>query len=67
MRPSRGGRPIAVVLNGRVAAVGETFSLAGSATESFEVIVPEQAFRRGPNEAHVYEIVMIDGRRLRPL
>lgn len=63
-----GGRPIALVLNGRVAAVGETFSLAGSATESFEVIVPERAFRRGPNEAQVYEIVMVGGRpALRPL
>jgi hypothetical protein len=63
-----GGRPIALVLNGRVAAVGETFSLAGSATESFEVIVPERAFRRGPNEAHVYEVVTLGGRpALRPL
>ena len=63
-----GGRPLALVLNGRVAAVGETFSLAGSATESFEVIVPERAFRRGPNEAQVYEVVTLGGRpALRPL
>jgi hypothetical protein len=63
-----GGRPIALVLNGRVASVGETFSLAGSATESFEVIVPERAFRRGPNEAQVHEIVTLGGRpALRPL
>jgi Sulfatase len=63
-----GGRSIALVLNGRVAAVGETFSLAGSASESFEVIVPEQAFRRGPNAAQVYEIVTVGGRpALRPL
>jgi hypothetical protein len=63
-----GGRPIALVLNGRVAAVGETFSLAGSTTENFEVIVPERAFRRGPNEANVYEVVTLGGRpALRPL
>ena len=63
-----GGRPIALVLNGRVAAVGETFSLAGASVESFELIVPERAFRRGPNEASVYEIVTVGGRpALRPL
>jgi hypothetical protein len=63
-----GGRPMALVLNGRVAAVGETFSLAGSTTENFEVMVPERALRRGPNDARVYEIVMIGGRpALRPL
>ncbi len=63
-----GGRPLALVMNGRVAAVGETFSLAGSATESFEMIVPERAFRRGPNDARVYEIVTLGGRpALRPL
>jgi Sulfatase len=51
-----GGRPIALVLNGRVAATGFTFSLAGSETESFEVMVPESGFRRGANEARVFEI-----------
>ena len=52
-----GGRPIAVVVNGKVAATGRTFSLEGSGVESFEVIVPETAFRRGRNEARVFEIV----------
>jgi Sulfatase len=52
-----GGRPIALVVNGRVAATGRTFSLAGSAVESFELIVPEASFRRGRNEARVFEIV----------
>jgi hypothetical protein len=51
-----GGRPIALVLNGRVAATGFTFSLEGSDTESFELIVPETSFRGGANEARVFEI-----------
>jgi Sulfatase len=51
-----GGRPIALVLNGKVAATGFTFSLEGSDTESFEVMVRESAFRRGPNEARVFQI-----------
>lgn len=63
-----GGRAIAVVVNGRVAATGRTFSLAGSNAESFEVMVPERALRRGSNEARVYEIVLVAGRSaLRPL
>jgi hypothetical protein len=63
-----GGRPIAVVVNGKVAATGRTFSLAGSGVESFEVIVPETAFRRGRNEASVFEIVPQNGAvALRPL
>jgi Sulfatase len=51
-----GGRPIALVLNGRVAATGFTFSLEGSDAESFELIVPESSFRRGANQARVLEI-----------
>jgi hypothetical protein len=63
-----GGRPIAVVLNGRIAATGRTFSLEGSSAESFEVIVPERAFRRGRNDARIFEIVARAGLpALRPL
>jgi Sulfatase len=63
-----GGRPVALVLNGRIVAAGRTFSLAGSAVESFAMIVPERAFRRGPNEVQVYEVVRAAGRlALRPL
>ena len=51
-----GGRPIALVLNGRVAATGFTFALEGSDAESFELIVPESSFRPGANEARVFEI-----------
>ncbi len=63
-----GGRPIALVMNGKIAATGRTFSLAASDVESFEVIVPEWTFQRGANEARVFEIVTRHGRlALRPL
>lgn len=63
-----GGRPIALALNGKIAATGRTFSLDASAVESFEVIVPERAFRRGANEARLFEIVTRAGSlALRPL
>jgi Sulfatase len=63
-----GGRPIAVALNGTIAATGRTFSLEGSEAESFEVIVPERSFRRGANEASLFEIVRrVGGLALRPL
>ena len=54
-------------MNGSVAATGRT-SLEGSDVESFEAIVPETAFRRGRNEARVFEIVAQNGAlALRPL
>ncbi len=63
-----GGRPIALALDGRIVATGRTFSLTGSAAESFEVIVPEGVFRRGAMEAGVFEIVRRSGAlALRPL
>jgi hypothetical protein len=63
-----GGRPIAVVVNGTIAATGRTFSLAGSQVENFEAIVPERTFQRGANRARVFEIVMRSGGpALRPL
>ena len=51
------GRPIAVVVNGTIAATGWTFSLEGSSVENFETIVPERAFRHGANDVRVFEIV----------
>ena len=66
--PPGGGRPVALVLNGTIAATGLTFSLEGTEAESFELIVPERAFRRGRNDARLFEIVMLAGRpALRPL
>jgi hypothetical protein len=63
-----GGRPIALALNGTIAATGLTFSLEGTRAESFELIVPERAFRRGRNDARLFEIVTRGGRpALRPL
>ena len=63
-----GGRPIALVVNGTIAATGRTFSLAGSQVENFEAIVPEQTFHRGANQARVFEIVRRGGApALRPL
>jgi hypothetical protein len=63
-----GGRPIALVVNGTIAATGWSFSLEGSQAESFEMIVPERAFRRGHNDARVFEIVRRGGRlALQPL
>jgi hypothetical protein len=63
-----GGRPIAVVVNGTIAATGRTFSLEGSLVENFEAIVPERTFHSGANEALVFEIVpRSGGPALRPL
>jgi Sulfatase len=63
-----GGRKIALALDGTIVAVGRTFSLASSAAENFEMIVPEAAFSRGAMEARVFEIVPRNGRlALRPL
>jgi hypothetical protein len=63
-----GGRPVALVVNGTIAATGMTFSLKGTPAESFELIVPERAFRRGRNDARLFEIVTRAGHpALRPL
>lgn len=63
-----GGRPIALVIDGTVAAVGRTFSLEGSSVENFEAIVPEWTFHRGASKASVFEIVTRGGGpALRPL
>jgi hypothetical protein len=64
-----GGRPVALAVNGTIAATGRTFSLDGTPeVENFELIVPESAFRRGSNEVRVLEIVPgTGGPALRPL
>jgi hypothetical protein len=63
-----GGRPVAIAVNGRIAAVGRTFTLAGSRAESFAVIVPDWALRRGPNTVRAFQIVpRAGGPALRPL
>jgi Sulfatase len=63
-----GGRRVAVVVNGTIAATGRTFSLAGSQVENFEAIVPERTLHRGANTVRVFEIVTRGGSpALRPL
>jgi hypothetical protein len=63
-----GGRPIVLVMNGKIAATGLTFSLEGSSVEHFELIVPESAFQPGANVARVFEIVTGDASlALRPV
>jgi sulfatase-like protein len=57
-------RDVAVAVNGVVQSVGHTFYLARSHTETFTVIVPEQALREGRNAVRVFE-VSGRGRRLR--
>ena len=42
-------RDLAVALNGRIVAVGESFTLAGSHAENFSILLPESAFREGAN------------------
>ena len=49
--PDRHPRDIAVAVNGRIAAVGNTFKLAsGNEGELVSVMVPESAFRKGRNQ-----------------
>ena len=64
-----GGRAVALALNGRIAATGRSFSLDGTPNvENFELIVPESAFRAGPNRAELLEFFPRDGAvALRPL
>jgi len=51
------GRDIAVAVNGTIAAVGNTFTLAvGDEGELVSVMVPESAFREGRNEVEVFEV-----------
>jgi len=52
----QGGREIAVAVNGRIVAVGETFTLAtGEEGELVSVMVPPESFEQGRNEVEVYE------------
>jgi hypothetical protein len=58
------GRDIAVAVNGRIAAVGNTFRLAtGDRSELFSVMLPESALRRGRNRLDVYEVSAAGGLR----
>jgi hypothetical protein len=53
---SRGVRDLAVALNGRIVAVGESFTLAGNDTENFSILIPESAFRQGHNHVELVSV-----------
>jgi sulfatase-like protein len=48
-----GGHMVAVAVNGRVAATGVTFTLAGTRSEQFSLMVPERVLRSGHNRIDV--------------
>ena len=47
-------RQVAVAVNGRVAAVGETFDLSGGQT--FAIMVPDRLLRPGRNDVRAFEL-----------
>ena len=50
-----GGRDVAVAVNGKIAGVGETFTLAtGEGGELVAVMVPPESFKAGANDVRVY-------------
>jgi hypothetical protein len=48
-----GRRDVAVAVNGRIRATGQTFELRGSDTENFSVLVPEASFHDGANKVEI--------------
>jgi hypothetical protein len=66
----RGGTPgarrdLAVAVNGRIEAVGNSFHLRGDPVEHFSLMVPERSLAAGARRIAVFEVVA--GRMLRPL
>ena len=53
------GRPLAIAVNGRIAATTETFADGGHS--HFFSLVPEGAFRDGPNSVDVYAVRDVAG------
>jgi hypothetical protein len=51
-----GGRDIALSVNGRIAAVGRSFHLAGRRTEWFALNLPPSALRKGRNTMMLYAV-----------
>ncbi|HEV2772621.1 MAG TPA: sulfatase-like hydrolase/transferase [Thermoleophilaceae bacterium] len=54
--PAPRKRALAFAVNGRIAAVGESFFLEDAGVERLSALVPASASRRGPNEVEVLEI-----------
>jgi hypothetical protein len=49
-------RDVALALNGRIAAVGESFRLRGRPAEFFSLMVPNSALRPGRNQVELIEV-----------
>jgi hypothetical protein len=61
-----GTRELALVVNGRIRAVGRSFHLGRRPAEFFSLVFPERALRRGRNHVELLEVVD-DGRTFVPL
>ena len=61
-----GTRELALVVNGRIRAVGRSFHLGRRPSEFFSFVFPERALRRGDNEVELLEVVD-EGRTFVPL
>ena len=53
-REARAGEPVAVAVNGRIRALTQTYDFAGRTR--FAALVPDSAFRQGPNRVTLYAI-----------
>jgi hypothetical protein len=53
---AQGERDLAIAVNGRIEAVGRSFHLKGETTESYAVMVPEDALHDGRNTVEVLEV-----------
>ena len=49
-------RDLAAALNGRIIAVGQSFTLAGNDAENFSIMLPEGAFREGHNRVELLSV-----------
>jgi hypothetical protein len=47
---------LALALNGRIVAVGESFALAGNDRKNFSILIPEGAFREGANRVELLSV-----------
>jgi hypothetical protein len=61
---ARTGLPLAIALNGRIAATGWSAQLEGDHSVIASFMIPPRLLHDGPNDARVY---LIDGTRLVPL
>ena len=51
-----GGRDVALSVNGRIAAVGRSFHLAGDRSEWFALNLPVSALRKGRNTMSLFAV-----------